>query len=101
MIKEGKKRKNPLFFLTLGAIIVLSLVQLFISHRLAISGDIVRDLESQANRVNHENQLIREEVNGLTSLASISRKAGESGYQTAGQVVHLSSQVPIALALEP
>jgi cell division protein FtsL len=98
MKKVEKKTKNKkLTSLILGLVLILSLVQLFISHRLATSGERVKEFEVRADQIKEENALLEEEVGQMGSLSRVSREAEKLGLVRTSSILYLTSQIPVAL----
>ena len=94
--KQTKKFFNLVkFFLFL--IVVLALVQIYVSHRLATAGKRVAELENTALAISEKNQQLREEISCLGSLAVVSEKARHLGFKTTSEIVYLTPKVPVAL----
>lgn len=97
MNKERKSKNYPLTFVIIGLVIILSLIQLFISHRLATTGEIVKKLEAQASQIEQENALLEEEISQMGSLTEVSQKAEQLGLVRTSNILYLTSQIPVAL----
>lgn len=100
MKKEKKKnptRKPKLIFLVGVVLLILSSVQLIISHNLATAGETVRQLELKNSQLEEENRILSDEISKMGSLARISSEAKRIGLIKTTQVVHLPSEVPVAL----
>lgn len=95
--KEKKTRKKKLTSLILTLVIVLSLIQLFISHRLATAGERVKEFEIRAVQIKEENNLLEEEVSQMGALSRVSQEAEKLGLVRASNVLYLTSQIPVAL----
>ena len=101
MTLKQTKRKLSLTSLVIGLAIVLGLVQLFISHRLATAGESVRILEARAAELEQINLLLEEEIAQTGSLQVVAKRAEELGFVRTDQVVYLTSPVPVALGKTP
>ncbi|MFC1727659.1 hypothetical protein ACFL0Y_04005 [Patescibacteria group bacterium] len=97
MKKKTKKtsRKSPLVIIV-GLVLVLSFVQLLISHRLAAYGRVVRELEDKAGQLEKENKQLEEEIGQIGSLINISQRAEKLGLIKVDHVLQLTPQVPVA-----
>ena len=91
-----KKKKNLIIFI-FSLVLVLSLVQLVISHRLATLGEKIRFLEKETSQIEQEIIVLNEQLGGIASLSNVSFQAKDLGFQKATQVWHLTSQIPVAL----
>lgn len=78
-------------------VLILALVQLFVSQRLATAGEEVRQLETEAAQLENENRILADEIGKMGSLSMISSKARDLGLVRTTQVFHLTPQVPVAL----
>lgn len=83
----------------LVVVIFLSLVQLFISHNLATSGERVRSLEAEIDLLEKENNQLSAEINQIASLSRIANEAEKMGLTKATQVLHLTPEIPVAMSL--
>lgn len=91
-------RKNyRLTFVVMGLVLILSLIQLFISHRLASAGGIVKNFEIKADRIERENAFLEEEISKMGSLSEVSQKAQNLGLTRTSSILYLTSQIPVAL----
>lgn len=91
------RKINPKIILIGVIALVLALIQLFISQRLATAGEEVRQFESKAAQIGEENRILVEEIGKMGSLSMISFKAREIGLVKTTQVFHLTPQIPVAL----
>ena len=94
--KQTKKFVNLVRFF-LFFILLLALVQIYVSYRLATAGKQVAGLENEALKIRDENQELQEEISYLGSLAVVSEKAHQLGFKTTQEVVYLTPEVPVAL----
>lgn len=97
MEKEKTQKKFNLTPFIFGLVFLLVLTQLAISHSLATRGERLRQLEVKARELQRENSILAEEINQAGSLSRIAQEAERLGLVKAGQVFHLTSQVPVAL----
>jgi len=96
MKPEKKKRKYHFTSLVVGLVLVLCLVQLLISHRLATAGEVVKQLEVRAAQIKQENDLLEEEVSQMGALSRIAQEAQRLGLVRTSSVLYLTSQIPVA-----
>jgi len=89
------KKKMPIFIICV--VIILSLVQLVISHNLATAGEEVRQLETKEAQLEQENSALTAEINKTASLSRIAERAKNLGLVKATTVLHLTPQIPFAL----
>lgn len=79
-------------------VIFLSLVQLFISHNLATSGEKVRSLETEISLLERENNKLSAEINQMASLSRIANEAEKMGLIEAARVLRLTPEIPVAMS---
>lgn len=95
--KTKKTKKEKLTSLILGLVLILCLIQLFISHRLATAGEKVAELEVRAAQIEAENNLLEEEISQMGALSRVSQEAAKLGLVRTSSVLYLTSQIPVAL----
>lgn len=96
--KENKQKRKRIFpKVVIFVALILALVQLTISHRLASSGGRLNELENQASQVQKEIRLLEEEVNQMGSLSVVSQKAELLGMEKTQKIIYLRPQLPVAL----
>lgn len=78
-------------------VIVLTLVQLVVTHRLATAGEKVRELEIQTSRLEEKNELLKQEITKLGSLRRISQEAEKIGFVPNNNLLHLTPEIPVAM----
>jgi Tfp pilus assembly protein PilN len=96
-IKEKKKRKIKFTPILLGIVVLLAAAQLLVSHYLATWGEKVANFEEKALQLEQANQVLSQQINAVASLAEITKKAEELGFVRSTKIVHLTSQIPVAL----
>lgn len=92
-----KNKKPKLLILITGIIAVLFLSQLAISYNLATTGGKMRQLEEKSQKLEDQQRLLAEDINRMGSLSMIAEKAQAMGLVKVSDVLHLTSQVPVAL----
>lgn len=97
MNQVKKEKKHSLTTIVAVLVIFLALVQLFISHRLAIVGETVRESEILATQLQRENIIVEEEISQIGSLSKLSLRAGELGFVRTSEVLYLTPHVPVAM----
>jgi len=97
MNQKIKIQKHQLTFIVITLVLILSLVQLLISHRLATTGEVVKKLEIRASQVEKENAFLEEEISQKGSLSEVSQKAEQLGLVRTSSILYLTSQIPVAL----
>jgi len=97
MNQKRKVQKHQLTFIVIILVLILSLVQLLISHRLATTGEVVKKLEVRASQIEQENAFLEEEISQKGSLSEVSQKAEQLGLVRTSSILYLTSQIPVAL----
>lgn len=97
MKKSKSKTRQGLVPLIIILVLILSLVQLYISYNLSTAGVKVKALEEKSLVLEKANRQLNQEISQVGSLTSISLKATELGLVRTTQVLHLIPQVPVAL----
>ncbi len=91
--------KKPV--LTIGFLIivtlVLSIVKIFVSNRISVSGLVLGEIEEKINYYKTENTLLSEKLYSLSSLTNVSVKANELGFVAEKSSFVLTNPLPIAL----
>lgn len=97
MTKKKKSKNHKLTFIIVGLILILLLIQLFITHRLATAGEVVKEFETKAFQIDQENTVLKEEISKMGSLSRISQEAKKLGLVRTSSILYLTSQIPVAL----
>jgi len=97
MNKERKVKNYRLTFVVIGLVLILSLIQLSISHRLATTGEAVKELEIRASQIDQENAFLEEEISQKGALTAVSQKAEQLGLVRTSSILYFTSQIPVAL----
>lgn len=97
MNKERKNKNHRLTPIIIGLVLILCLIQLFISHRLANTGEGVKEFEIRAVQIGQENTRLKEEINQTGSLTEVSQRAEQLGLTRTSNILYLTSQIPVAL----
>ena len=92
-----KSKSSRLVILVIALVLILSLMQIIITHNLATLGEDVRALENEADQLEQTRIILTEEINKLSSLSTISIQAEKLGLVRTTQVLHLTPQIPVAL----
>jgi hypothetical protein len=91
-------KKPALIITTLVLIIVvLSIVKIFVSNRIATSGVVLGRVQEQLLSYKLENTILSEKLYTLSSLTNIASKAYDLGYTDSKTDFVLSNQVPVAI----
>lgn len=101
MSHKRKNKNHKLTFVVFGLVLLLCLIQLFISHRLAVAGEEVKKLEIKAAQIEKENVFLEEEISSMGSLSRIYQEAERLGFVRTSSVLYLTSQIPVALGTSP
>jgi len=78
-------------------VIILSVVRIFVSNRIATSGTVLGKVQEQISYYKLENAVLSERLYLESSLTNISSKARELGYTDKKTGFVLSGQLPVAL----
>lgn len=96
MIKKKKIKPDYFTRIIISSVLILVVVQLMMTYRLATLGRKVSQYEKIATQLEAENLLMANEINQVGSLSKISLKAEELGFVRSSRVVHLLPQLPVA-----
>ncbi len=82
--------------------IFLVIIAIMLTNHLATSGAEIRDIDAAIEHVEHQNDLLRQEVASASSLRSISQRASQMGFVEALDaskfVIIRSHELPVALS---
>lgn len=78
-------------------VIMLSLVQVFISNSFSTKGILLNDIESKIKSYKKENAFLNEKLLLVSSFTNISSQASQLGFVTEKSYVSLTSPLPLAL----
>lgn len=81
---EKLDRSKRLVILMAIIFLGLVLVQIYLSGKLAVRGDYLRDLETKKKELILENANLQEQINQISSLSYIEEKAQEELKMTSG-----------------
>lgn len=93
-------KKNFIYFILALLIIVLVLLQLFLSNRLTMEGKRLEKTQSEISRFREENNYLKSQTASLGGLSELTLKAKEKGFIKNPPIVNLTSKVPIAVYSE-
>ena len=96
MKKRIISRINIPFFVAF-LVIILTLVQLGLTHHLATSGGAIRELEIETQRLKEKNEVLRQETTALGSLRRVAQKATEMGFVAQNDLLPLKPEIPVAM----
>ncbi|HCM37686.1 MAG: hypothetical protein UV61_C0002G0239 [Candidatus Gottesmanbacteria bacterium GW2011_GWB1_43_11] len=83
-----------------SVVVVLLLIQVIVSNRLATSGHDITRIEQEIQTVNEENQLYAEKIASASALMAIADKAKQLGFVTPVNPIFLTRDLPVALNLQ-
>lgn len=89
-------RKKLFYYLPLFLIVVLALVQIYFSNKLATQGRILKECEKEISLIEEENKKLKSEAVGAVGLIKLSQIASEKGFHKNPSVINLSNRVPVA-----
>lgn len=95
---ETKRKRRP-WVIIFSVLFVVVAAQLIVTNMLAVRGEELSRLETQAAQISRDNQKIREDLAQKTSLSHISEKSEELGLITPSEVVYLDLAEPVASLL--
>lgn len=90
--------KKPVFFVLfiIGAVFILSVVQIVVSNSLSTKGVSLGKLEDETNLYKKENALLKEKLLLVSSYTRIASEAGMLGFVRHQGQVYLASPLPLA-----
>jgi hypothetical protein len=97
MKKKPKKVSLGMVKLFLFCILFLTLVKLYVSHRLATAGKLVAELENKAQAIAVENERLEELISQQSALLPVYTKAEKLGFRPIEKIFYLASEAPVAL----
>lgn len=91
--------KKALFILgsVISVILVLVLVNVFVSNTLSTKGLTLSKLDDKIKLYKKENSVLKEQYLSLSSFQNIASKAAERGFVKQKSVVYLNTPLPLAL----
>jgi hypothetical protein len=96
--EEIESMKKPALFIgsLMILVLVLSVVKIFISNRVATSGVLLGIIQEQAASLKTENVLLSEKLYTESALTNIDSEAEKQGYVEPKSDFVLSGQMPVA-----
>lgn len=90
--------KKPVFFVLfiIGAVFILSIVQVVVSSSLSTKGVSLGKLEDEKSAYKKENAFLKEKLLLASSYAHIASEAGTLGFVRSKAQVYLTSPLPLA-----
>jgi cell division protein FtsL len=90
-------KKPVMILVTLGiVIVVLSIVQVVVSNRLATTGIQLGQMQTELEQYQQKNTILHEKVLTLSSLDHVASQAATVGYVAAGAPLSIAQPLPIA-----
>jgi cell division protein FtsL len=74
-------------------VLVLVILQLFVSSRLSAIGNNVANLEEQGSSLNQENKVLEQKIASASAFAKVEEKALKLGLQSKSEVLFLDDAV--------
>jgi cell division protein FtsB len=96
MIKK-KRGKTYLFSLVIVLVVILAVVKLVISNRLATFGQRLDQIKQEEIGLKEERYILEEKIYQLSSLESVRKRASELDFDRAREIVYYGREVPVAL----
>lgn len=78
-------------------VIILFVVKIFVSNKLAISGVALGKIQEEISAYKLQNTLLSEQYYEASSLTNLDEKASKLGYTEQGSDFVLNGQLPVAL----
>lgn len=91
------KKPYIIIIILLGAAIVLSIANAFMSNMLSTSGIFVSQAERQINAYKTQNAILSEELLTASSLVAISEKAEQSGFVSDSELMVVDTSRSLAV----
>jgi|GEM_PF-6840220 len=103
-LEKEKQDKNQKFskiitFMIGFIVIALSFIQIIIANQTASSGERMRNIDSEKERIIEENQQLEIEIAKNSSLVEIEKKANKIGFIPANSFIFLNAPLPVALKI--
>lgn len=93
----NNKSKRLLNIILIVLVVLLSLVQIFLSNRIATWGKHLKDTEEEIVRVQEDNFRLELEIVSNGRLHQLAQEAKALGFIKNPPIINLTSQVPVAL----
>ncbi|RJR15544.1 hypothetical protein C4579_01875 [Candidatus Microgenomates bacterium] len=98
-IEQGRKVNPKLPRLLTIISVVLMVLQVIVSNRLANMGLQISQTDTEIQSITQENTDLRQKIASASSLLTLEEKAQELGFVIPSQPVYLSKDLPVALDL--
>jgi hypothetical protein len=95
----NKKKSLPITSLLVGLVLILLIIQVVVSNRIAISGNKITQMEQEINNLNQENSFMNEKIASASSLAVIREKSVNLGFTKNITPFYVSTNLPVAFDL--
>lgn len=93
-MKEEKKSLGPYFVFFL--VLILSVLQIIISNRLASYGKKISKLSDQTKEMNLANERIKKKIASSSALTTLTAKAKDLGFTQKANVIYLDELYSVA-----
>lgn len=97
---DGGKIMNVrkiLYYLPFALLILLSVLQVLFSSRIATKGKITQEVEAEIIRLEKENQDLKSAIARQGGLNELALQAEKKGFVQNPSVINYSSKIPVAL----
>lgn len=78
-------------------VVVLSVVRIFVSNRIATSGVVLGKVTEEVSKYKLQNSILSEKLYTISSLTNIASKATDLGYTDKKTDFVLSTKLPVAI----
>jgi len=96
-LKKINMKKPALFIgILILLVVILSVVKIFVSNKIATSGEILGEYQQEIDSYKTENAILAERVYSISSLTNIASEASRLGFIEQGSDFVLNGQLPIA-----
>lgn len=94
---SSSKLPKKAFLAIFTLILVLSVANIIFSCHLAVSGEKIKGIEEEIQRVEAEKERLKERVVALSSFATVSQKAAKLGFVKPSSIIYLGGPKPLAM----
>jgi cell division protein FtsL len=88
--------KNIRQYTIYAVIIVLSVLQIFVSNRLSDVGKKINALNQKTLQVKENNEILKKNTAQFTAINNLGKEAMQLGFTQKAEVVYLYDQYPVA-----
>lgn len=96
-IPKDSRQPRKVFFLMAILIFFLGVVNIIFSCNLATSGEKLRSLKTEIQKLEKNNQDLEKKVVDLSSYAVLSQRANQLGFVKTSSIVYLEGQTSLAM----